>query len=49
QGRFGLDIRKRFFAQRVVEHWNRLPQEVVTAPSLTTFKKHSDNALRHMV
>ncbi|KFQ96093.1 hypothetical protein Y956_04069, partial [Nipponia nippon] len=49
QGRFRLDIRKRFFIQRVVEHWNRLPQEEVTAPSLTTFKKHLDNTLRHMV
>ena len=49
QGRFRLDVRKRFFTQSVVEHWNRLPWEVVTAPSLTTFKKHLDNALRHMV
>ncbi|KFQ98195.1 hypothetical protein Y956_04152, partial [Nipponia nippon] len=37
QGRFRLDIRKRFFTQRVVEHWNRLPQEAVMAPSLTIF------------
>ncbi|KFQ91576.1 hypothetical protein Y956_00232, partial [Nipponia nippon] len=48
-GRFTLDIRKRFFTQRVVEHWNRLPQEVVTLPSLTIFKKRLDNTLRHVV
>ncbi|KFW75703.1 hypothetical protein N305_00551, partial [Manacus vitellinus] len=42
QGRFRFDIRKRFFTQRVVGHWNRLPREVVTAPSLKEVKKHVD-------
>ena len=48
-GRFRLDIRRKFFTQRVVTHWNRLPKEVVDAPSLDAFKARLDVALGSLV
>ena len=44
-----MDIRKRFFTERAVAHWNRLPRAVVMAPSLSEFKESLDYALSHMV
>ena len=48
-GRFSLDIRKKFFTVRVVRHWNRLPREGVDAPSLEVFKARLDRALSNVV
>ncbi|KGL91080.1 hypothetical protein N301_01736, partial [Charadrius vociferus] len=49
EGRFRLNIRKKFFTLRVVRHWNRLPREVVDAPSLEVFKARLDMALGNLV
>ncbi|KFW70807.1 hypothetical protein AS28_03619, partial [Pygoscelis adeliae] len=49
EGRFKLDIRKKFFTVRVVRHWNRLPREVVDVPSLEVFKARLDEALSNLV
>ncbi|KFV49577.1 hypothetical protein N341_09299, partial [Tyto alba] len=49
KGRFRLDIRKKLFMIRVLKHWNRLPREVVDAPSLETFKARLDGALSNLI
>ncbi|KGL87915.1 hypothetical protein N301_11934, partial [Charadrius vociferus] len=49
EGRFRLNIRRNFFTLRVVRHWNRLPREVVEAPSLEVFKARLDMALGNLV
>jgi len=49
QGRVSLAFRKDVFPKRVVKHWNRLPREVVEAPSLEVFKIYIDVAHRDVV
>jgi len=49
EGRFQLDIRKKFFTMRVVKHWHRLSREAVAAPSLEVLKARLDGALSNLV
>ena len=44
-----MEIRRKFFTQRVVTHWNRLPKEVVDAPSLEAVKARLDEALGSLI
>ena len=48
ESRFRLEVRKKFFTMRGVRHWNRLPREVVDAPSPEVFKARLDGALSNL-
>ena len=41
------DLRKNFFSVRIINIWNSLPQEVVSAPSINCFKNRLDNHWKH--
>lgn len=49
QGRFILDIRRSFFKEKVVKHWNSLPREVVESPFLGVFIECVGMALQDML
>ncbi|KFO74504.1 hypothetical protein N303_13011, partial [Cuculus canorus] len=49
QGRVRLDIRKKFFTERGIGPWQRLPREGGESPSLEVFKERVDELLRDTV
>ena len=40
------DIRKQFFASRVIPKWNKLPDKVVSAPNIDKFKEELEPYLK---
>jgi len=49
QGRFRLDIRRKFFTQRVVTHWTGCPRRLWMPQTLEAFKARLDVALGSLV
>jgi len=43
-----LNVRKYYFSQRIISLWNSLPNHVVTAPSVNSFKKRLDYNMAKM-
>jgi len=48
EGRFRLDVRGKFFTERMVRCWYRLPREIADAPSLEAFKTRLDGPLGNL-
>ena len=48
KNRFRLDIRGNYFSNRVVTKWNSLPDSVVVAPSVNSFKSRLDKHWRDL-
>ena len=44
-----MDVRGKFFTERAVRCWNRLPRQAVDAPSPEVFKAGLDGALGNLV
>ena len=44
-----FDVKRKFFAQRVVRHWHRLPREVVDASCLEAVKARLNGALSSLI
>ena len=44
-----LHLRGKFFTEREVRCWNRMPRQVVDAPSLGVFKARLDGALGNLL
>lgn len=44
-----MEIRKHFFIEWVIMHWNRLPRDMVESLNPEEFRSHIDMALRDII
>lgn len=49
EGRLKLNMRRKFFTQKVVTYWNQLPRVVVGAQSLAVVKSRLDGAMSSLI
>jgi len=49
EGRFRLDVRWKFFSQRMVRRWHRLAREAVDTATLEAFKVRLDGILGSLI
>lgn len=42
-------LRKHFFTEKVVKHWNTLPRELVNTPDMSVLKRLLGNALKNII
>ena len=49
EGIFRLDVKGKFFTERLVRCWNTLPREAVDALSLKMSKARMDGALGNLI
>ena len=49
EGRFRIDMKRKFFTQTVVRHWHMLPREAVNVPSLEALRARLDGALGSLI
>lgn len=49
QGRFRLNVKRKFVTMSLVKYWNGLPGDVVKAPSLEMFNIKLDGALSYLI
>ena len=49
EGRFRLDVERKFCTQRAVRQWHRLPRKAVDAPSVKALRARLDDALGSLI
>ena len=49
KNRCRLDLRRHFFSERVIDRWNRLPQQAIDSPTINAFKSRLDRTRLNVI